>query len=191
MKSSRFLERKLSKELCAKLCFASFGSAWLLPCCLAGPRMRADETSAPTERLPYGSRGGGLPPAEFEPAPTAGGNRRAFLVQPGSPPEASQPAAAARKREQSTAPPAPDARKYFREASPVAGVRGRATGVLALPGANPRGSLVLSIPGKNTKKRIPPPRRRVPLPTAAKEPKRRFFGALGWFFSSGAGSTVD
>ena len=28
--------------------------------------------------------------------------------------------------------------------------------------------------GKNTKRRIPPPRRRVPLPTAAKEPKRRF-----------------
>ena len=29
---------------------------------------------------------------------------------------------------------------------------------------------------------IPPLRRRVPLPAAAKEPKRRFFGALGYLF---------
>ena len=48
-------------------------------------------------------------------------------------------------------------------------------GARALLGAVPRGSLVLSILGKNIAERVPPPRRRVPLPTAAKEPKRRFF----------------
>ena len=40
--------------------------------------------------------------------------------------------------------------------------------------------------GKNTKRRIPPPRRRVPLPTAAKEPKRRFWvGPLRLVVSTG------
>ena len=53
-----------------------------------------------------------------------------------------------------------------------------ATGALALHGASPRGSLVLSIIGKNTEGEIPPPRRRVPLPAAAKEPKRRFLRPL-------------
>ena len=33
---ARFLERKLSKELCAKLRFASSGTAWPVPCCSAG-----------------------------------------------------------------------------------------------------------------------------------------------------------
>ena len=32
---ARFLERKLSKELCAKLRFASSGTAWPVPCCFA------------------------------------------------------------------------------------------------------------------------------------------------------------
>ena len=45
--------------------------------------------------------------------------------------------------------------------------------------------------GKNTKRRIPPPRRRVPLPTAAKEPKRRFWvGPLRFAVSTG-GQTLS
>ena len=95
------------------------------------------------------------------------------------------PAAAARKRSQTAEPPAPGSRNDFREAFFVTGVRGRATGVLALLGASPRGSLVLSIIGKNTEGEIPPPRRRVPLPPAAKEPKRRFLRPLGRFVPSG------
>ena len=100
-------------------------------------------------------------------------------------PSVTQPAAAARKRGQSAEPPAPGSRNDFREAFFVTGVRGRATGVLALLGASPRGSLVLSIIGKNTEGGIPPPRRRVPLPAAAKEPKRRFLRPLWRFVPSG------
>ncbi len=109
------------------------------------------------------------------PAPTAGGNRRDFLVQPECCLETTHLAAAARKGRQSHYRPRRRCGTVPREASPVMGVRGQATGVLALPGASPRGSLVLSILGKNIAERVPPPRRRVPLPTAAKEPKRRFF----------------
>ena len=100
-------------------------------------------------------------------------------------PSVTQPAAAAWKGRQSAEPPAPGSRNDFREAFFVTGVRGRATGVLALLGASPRGSLVLSIIGKNTEGGIPPPRRRVPLPTAAKEPKRRFLRPLWRFVPSG------
>ena len=60
-----------------------------------------------------------------------------------------QPAAAAGKRGQSAALPAPDARDTHPRSVPRNGVRGQATGVLALLGASPRGSLVLSILGKN------------------------------------------
>ena len=98
-------------------------SAWFVPCCLAGPRMRADETSAPTRvrelfrrgRCPHRPAetpkvldvGADVPIRPSEPASTAGGNRRAFFVQPAGRSSKIQPATAARKRGQSTAPPAP------------------------------------------------------------------------------------
>ena len=191
---SRFLERKLGKELPAKLRFASaslepgsrqvaggFSVDW-------GEKLRRGGVSPPVSscKNPKTERRGGYDP----PATTAQPLR---LVATGalSPSSATgfsliaQPAAAARKRGQSAEPPAPGSRNDFREAFFVTGVRGRATGVLALLGASPRGSLVLSIIGKNTEGGIPPPRRRVPLPAAAKEPKRRFFRPLWRFVPSG------
>ena len=88
-------------------------------------------------------------PLRSEPASTAVGNRRAFLVQPDRFPEPAKSAAAAGKRKQSPHFPRRRQKAGSREASPVTGVRGQATGVLALPGASPRRSLVLSIAGKN------------------------------------------
>ena len=96
----------------------------------------------------------------------------------------SQPAAAARKRGQSAAPPAPASRYGLPGSvsrngglgeSRHGGTGGCAAGPIAASPSDP----LVPFPslGKvhSRKRRIPPPRRRVPLPTAAKEPKRRFW----------------
>ena len=113
-------------------------------------------------------------PANYETAPTAGGNRRASHVQPDCFPKTARSAAAARKRRQSAVPPAAALRNRLPGSVPRNGGPGVATGALALLGANPRGSLVLSIIGKNTKRRVPPPRYFIGL----KRRKTKFLGSF-------------
>ena len=83
-------------------------------------------------------------------------------------------------RGQSAVPPAPDARNSFPGCVPRNGVRGWRLERWRSSEPNPGAFLVPF--GANKKEHlrmrvVPPPRRRVPLPTAAKEPKRRFFPA--------------
>ena len=66
-------------------------------------------------------RGGVSPPAAPRPTPTAGGNRRAFLVQPDRFPKTARPAAAARNGRQSYHCPRRRCGTVSREASPVMG----------------------------------------------------------------------
>ena len=66
----------------------------------------------------WGRGGCPHPPAVPVPAPTAGGNRRAVLVQPDGFPKTARSAAAAGKRRQSAAPPAPASKNRLPESVP-------------------------------------------------------------------------
>ena len=127
-------------------------------------KLRDDETSAPTKKLPC--RGGcPHPPANpHQPLRLVATGALSTSSLPDSP-QIAQPAAAAQKRSQSAAPPAPALRYGSQGSVSRNGVRGkadmedRAAGRPSDCGV-PRGSLVLSIPGKNTNRG----RRPSPLP---------------------------
>ena len=125
-------------------------SAWPVPCCLAGRRMRADETSAPTERLPYGSRGG-CPHPPVRTSPYGCLHQARFFVQP---------AAAARKRRQSAGPPAPDSRNDFQESVPRNGGPGAGDWSAGTPRSPAPGAFLVPFwanKKEHSPKRIPPP----------------------------------
>ena len=129
-------------------------SAWFVSCCLVGPRMRADETSAPTPSSTEICRGR-CPhrPVQLFQVPSVGAafrrppnsNQPLRLVATGalfssSPPDF-RPKSSQRQRRGSGGNQLHHPRRIrgmtSRQASLVTGVRGRATGVRALPGAQP------------------------------------------------------